>query len=51
MPQKKQLKLGKNGFKYKPQHGVIVVCDGPKHQQTVYSALKSSGYKCKVVTV
>ncbi len=47
----KQKMLGKNGFGYKPQYGVIVICEDEKHQESVFNKLKESGYKLKVVTV
>lgn len=34
---------------YTPQYGVIVLCDGEKHQEKVYNALRKEGYRCKVV--
>lgn len=34
---------------YREQYGVIVVCDGERHQKRVYDQLKSVGLKCKVV--
>lgn len=43
--------LGRNGFKYRQQFGVIVVCDGERHQERVYNQLRARGLKCKVVTV
>lgn len=42
---------GKNGFKYKQQYGVVVLCTDEKHQQQVYTALKEQGLKLKVVAV
>lgn len=42
---------GRNGFKYREQYGVIVLCDGERHQARVYNALRRSGHRCKVVTV
>lgn len=41
----------KNGFKYQPKYGVIVICDDEAHQQQVYDNLKSQGYRLKVVVV
>ena len=35
---------------YKPQYGVIVICDTEKHQEEVYGTLKKEGYQCRVVT-
>lgn len=42
---------GANGFQYKPQHGVVVLCENEKHQQDIYETLKKQGLKLKVVTV
>jgi hypothetical protein len=42
---------GRNGFKYRPQFGVIVVCSDEADQQTSYRALLGLGYKLKVVCV
>lgn len=43
--------LGKNGFKYKEQYGLIIVCKDAQHQEQLFNQLKESGYKVKVVTV
>lgn len=43
--------LGKNGFTYKEQFGVIVVCRDEAHHREVYERLKAEGYNCKVVRV
>lgn len=43
--------LGKNGFVYKEQYGVIVLCRDAKHQETVYQNLLEQGHKIKVVAV
>lgn len=42
---------GKNGFKYQPKYGVIVLCTDEAHQEAVYNHLKEGGHKCRVVTV
>ncbi|MDF0606611.1 hypothetical protein HZU77_013255 [Neisseriaceae bacterium TC5R-5] len=42
---------GKNGFQYKPQFGVIVICDNESHQKEVFNKLKQAGLKLKVVSV
>ncbi len=42
---------GRNGFKYRPRFGVIVLCRDELHQRDVYTALKAAGYKLKVVAV
>ena len=50
-PQTKQNPPGKNGFKYREQFGIVVVCDDAAHQERVYAALKAQGLKLKVVVV
>lgn len=42
---------GRNGFKYREQYGVIVLCDDERRQARTYNALRRAGYRCKVVTV
>lgn len=42
---------GRNGFKYKPRFGIIVVCTDEQHQQETYGRLKAQGYKVRVVCV
>jgi len=42
---------GRNGFKYKPQYGVVIVCGDEAKQQATYQALKQQGYKVRVVCV
>ena len=49
---KKKLKTpGKNGFIYREQYGVIVICKDEKHQEMLFNKLKKQGHKCRVVTV
>lgn len=43
--------LGVNGFKYREQFGVIVMCRDEAEHRAVYERLKAEGYKCKVVRV
>jgi hypothetical protein len=42
---------GKNGFNYREQFGIVVVCRDEKHQRQVFKDLGKQGYKLKVVTV
>lgn len=42
---------GKNGFKYRPQFGVIVTCADETEQEKIYTALRAQGLACKVVAV
>ncbi|ENX20179.1 hypothetical protein F892_03102 [Acinetobacter vivianii] len=41
----------KNGYKYKPQWGVLIHCKDEKHQQAIYEKNKSKGLKCKVLSL
>ena len=43
--------LGENGFKYREQFGVIVLCRNEAEHRAVYERLKTEGYKCRVVRV
>jgi hypothetical protein len=43
--------LGKNGFKYKEQYGLIIVCKDAQHQEQLFNQLRNQDYKVKVVTV
>jgi hypothetical protein len=43
--------LGKNGFKYREQYGVIILCADAHAQETLFNKLKADGFKVKVVTV
>ena len=53
--EKKNLKVEgqkkKNKYTYKPQFGVIVICDNEEHQKQVFEHLKKFGYKLKIVAV
>ena len=42
---------GANGFKYKEQYGVIIICKDAIEQEILYNRLKAEGYKVKVVVV
>jgi len=42
---------GRNGFKYRPQWAVIVVCDDEDHQRTTYETLQAMGLRLRVVAV
>jgi hypothetical protein len=43
---------GRNGFKYREQYGVIVLCEDAKAQEALFNKLKEQGFeKLKVVTV
>jgi hypothetical protein len=43
--------LGKNGFKYKPQYGLVIKCRDEAQQQRLYATLLGQGLKAKVVCV
>lgn len=42
---------GRNGFKYRPRFGVVVLCKDERHQARVYAALLKRGYTLRVVAV
>ncbi len=42
---------GKNGFKYKPQFGLVIQCKDEAQQQRLYASLLGQGLKAKVVCV
>lgn len=42
---------GRNGFKYRQQFAVIVVCAHERDQAKTYTRLLRLGYRVKVVTV
>lgn len=42
---------GRNGYRYRQQYGVIVICKNEKHQAQTYNVLRRRGHDCKVVTV
>lgn len=42
---------GENGFKYRPQYGLVVICETEAHQQRIYGRLLKQGLKPKVVCV
>jgi len=42
---------GQNGFAYRPQFGLVVVCDDEAHQQRLYARLVKQGMRPKVVCV
>lgn len=42
---------GINGYKYKQQFGVIIVCPTEQEQQATFLRLKALGYKVRVVCV
>ena len=43
--------LGVNGFKYRQQFGLVLVCQDETEQQQRYAALLELGYRPKVVCV
>jgi len=42
---------GKNGYKYRQQYGVIVICTDERHQARTYVRLQRLGFKLRVVVV
>jgi hypothetical protein len=45
------LRPGENGFKYRPQYGLIVLCKDETDQRRRYARLVKMGMKPKVVCV
>jgi len=43
--------MAKKTYKYKPQYGVIVICENEKQQIEIFEELKKKGYKLKIVNV
>ena len=44
--------LGRNGYRYRQQFGIVVVCKDERDQAKQYARLKRAGYqKLRVVTV
>ena len=43
--------MAKKTYKYKPQYGVIVICENEQKQKKVFEELKKKGYKLKIVNV
>lgn len=44
--------LGKNGFRYRPQFGIVVVVDSERDQERAYGRLRRAGFKkLRVVSV
>lgn len=42
---------GKNGFVYRQQWGIIIMCESEAHQARLFDKLKAQGYKLRVVSV
>ncbi|MDR2014527.1 MAG: hypothetical protein LBP99_02745 [Azoarcus sp.] len=42
---------GKNGYSYKEQYGVVVICKDAAHQEHIYDRLRRLGLQLKVVSV
>lgn len=43
---------GRNGYRYRQQFGIVVICDNEQTQQRAYARLQRSGFKkLRVVTV
>ncbi|MES1977568.1 MAG: hypothetical protein V4451_05995 [Pseudomonadota bacterium] len=42
---------GVNGYKYREQYGVVIVCKDAAQQEQLYGKLKAEGHKVKVVCV
>jgi len=43
---------GRNRYRYRPQFGIVVICDSERAQEAAYRRLQRAGFKqLKVVTV
>lgn len=42
---------GENGFKYRQQYGLVIVCKSEAEQQRLFDRLTKAGHKPKVVCV
>lgn len=43
---------GRNGYRYRQQFGIVVICENEKAQERAYNKLKRAGFaKLKVVAV
>ena len=42
---------GRNGFRYRPKFGLVIVCRDEQHQAAHYRRLTALGYKPRVVAV
>lgn len=49
--QPKKTRPGRNGYKYREQFGVVVICEDAEHQERIYNFLKAQGLKLRVVVV
>lgn len=50
-PAAKAHRPGENGFRYRQQFGLVVVCTDEAHQQRLYARLVKMGLAPKVVCV
>jgi hypothetical protein len=48
---KTNIDMAKKNYKYKPQYGVIVICESETQQKQVFERLKKEGLKLKIVNV
>lgn len=50
-PAGKAQRPGENGFKYRQQYGLVIVCKTEAEQQRLFGRLVKAGHKPKVVCV
>lgn len=50
-PARAALRPGENGFKYRPQFGLIVTCKDEADQQRKFAKFRKLGFSAKVVCV
>jgi hypothetical protein len=49
--EKKQTQTTKKSYTYKPQYGLVIVCESESEQIQLFNQLKNQNLKLKVVTV
>ena len=42
---------GRNGFKYRPQFGLVILCRDEPHQAELHRRLSKDGHRMRVVSV
>ena len=40
-----------SNFNYKPQYGIVVICEDEEDQKKIFEELQKLGYKLKIVVV
>ncbi len=50
-PRQKSAPLGRNGYRYRPQFGLVIVCRDEPHQAALYKQFIREGHAVRVVVV